>query len=174
METGEEDEITEYSCRAKLYNFATVAEGKKEWKERGLGIVRLNVNKPAPGEEDEDGLKARLLMRAEGSHRVILNTPVKKEIKFGGPTGGQPQGGYVYFMGAVDGKEGLELLQLKASSCSANPFTLHLVLMGNTDTGSSLPSNFTRRLRSCRTRCKGSIIYQTVQGGGFALQLGVD
>ena len=134
LETGEEDEITEYSCRAKLYNFATVAEGKKEWKERGLGIVRLNVNKPAPGEEDEDGPKARLLMRAEGSHRVILNTPVKKEITFGGPTGGQPQGGYVYFMGAVDGKEGLELLQLKVSSCSANPFTLHLVLMGNTDT----------------------------------------
>lgn len=114
LETGEEDEFTEYSCRAKLYNFASVAEGKKEWKERGLGVVRLNVKKAAPG-EDTTKPTARLLMRAEGSHRVILNTPVKKEIKFGAPTGGPPQGGFVYFMGAVDGKPSLESLQLKVS-----------------------------------------------------------
>ena len=114
LETGEEDEATEYSCRAKLYNFATIAEGKKEWKERGLGVVRLNVKK-AGSEDEEAKPTARLLMRAEGSHRVILNTAVKKEIKFGTPNGEAPQGGYVYFMGAVDGKTGLELLQLKVS-----------------------------------------------------------
>ena len=112
LETGEEEEMTEYSCRSKLYNFVTSADGKKEWKERGLGVVRLNVRKPGPEEEDAKS-RARLLMRAEGSHRVILNTPVKKELKFGAPDGGAPQGGYVYFMGTVDGKEGLELLQLK-------------------------------------------------------------
>lgn len=117
LETGEEDEFTEYSCRAKLYNFASVADGKKEWKERGLGVVRLNVRKAAPGEDDTKPT-ARLLMRAEGSHRVILNTAVKKEIKFGTPTGDAPQGGYVYFMGAVDGKASLELLQLKVSKMS--------------------------------------------------------
>lgn len=115
LETGEEDEVTDYSCRAKLYNYASVADGKKEWKERGLGVVRLNVKKAAPG-EDGTKPKARLLMRAEGSHRVILNTPVKKEIKIGAPNGGPPQGGYVYFMGAVDGKTSLELLQLKVRS----------------------------------------------------------
>ena len=115
LETGEEDEKTEYQCRAKLYTFVAGADGKKEWKERGLGDVRLNVKKPPPDEQDTKP-RARLLMRAEGSRRLILNTPVKKEIKFGAPAGGPPQGGYVYFMGAVDGKEGLELLQLKVSS----------------------------------------------------------
>ena len=117
LETGEEDETTEYSCRAKLYNFAVLADGKKEWKERGLGVVRVNVKKDPPGEEDTRP-SARLLMRAEGSHRVILNTAVKKEINFGAPDGGEPQGGYVYFMGAVDGKKTLELLQLNASLLS--------------------------------------------------------
>ncbi|KAF2484824.1 hypothetical protein BDY17DRAFT_351697 [Neohortaea acidophila] len=112
LETGEEEETTAYSCRAKLYNFADIGDGKKEWKERGLGVVRLNVSHGSAGKE-ETRLKARLLMRAEGSHRVILNTPVKKEIKVGAPDGGKPQGGNVFFMGAVDGKEGLELLQLK-------------------------------------------------------------
>ena len=124
-ETGEEDEITEYSCRAKLYNFAVVdpEKGKKEWKERGLGTVKLNIQNPAPGEEDVTKPKARLLMRADGSHRLVLNTPVKKEIHFGAPGGGAPTGGYLYFMGTVDGKAGLELLQLKVR-CSCLPFYL--------------------------------------------------
>ncbi|KAI4750339.1 hypothetical protein E4T44_14939, partial [Aureobasidium sp. EXF-8845] len=38
IETGEEGETTEYTCRAKLYNFVD----KKEWKERGVGVLRLN------------------------------------------------------------------------------------------------------------------------------------
>nr|POE54575.1 brefeldin a resistance protein [Quercus suber] len=97
LETGEEDEMTEYSCRAKLYNFTAIADGKKEWRERGLGILRLNVSKGFKAGEDEEASKAktqaRFLMRADGSHRVVLNTPIKKEIKFGAPTGGAPQGG---------------------------------------------------------------------------------
>lgn len=52
-------------------------------------------------------------MRADGSHRVVLNTPIKKEIKFGSVTGEQPQGGYLYFMGSIDDKPKLELLQMK-------------------------------------------------------------
>lgn len=116
VETGEEDELTEFSCRAKLYNFTEVTEGKKEWKERGLGVLRLNVGKIQHDAKDLRP-KARLLMRADGSHRVILNTPVKKEIKFGTPKGEAPSNGYLYFMGTVDGKEGLELLQLKVGLC---------------------------------------------------------
>jgi Ran-binding protein 3 len=113
LETGEEDETTEFSGRAKLYNFVAGADGKKEWKERGLGVVRLNVKNAA---DDEDAKPtARLLMRAEGSHRVILNTPIKKEIKFGSPSGGPPEGNYLLFMGTVDGKTTLEMLQLKVS-----------------------------------------------------------
>jgi Ran-binding protein 3 len=58
-------------------------------------------------------------MRAEGSHRVILNTPIKNEIKFGSPSGGPPEGNYLLFMGTVDGKTTLEMLQLKVSPVQA-------------------------------------------------------
>lgn len=112
VETGEEGEETLFTSRAKLYNFVMSDEvGKKEWKERGLGTVRLNLTAPTKG----DGVvkpKARLVMRADGSHRVILNTPIKKEIKFGDVKGLAPDNGFIYFMGSVDGGK-LELLQLK-------------------------------------------------------------
>ncbi len=114
METGEEDEEVVYACRAKLYNFAKVADNKKEWKERGLGNLKLNVTKPASTDGDKDGpIKARFVMRAEGSHRVILNTPVRKELRFGDSNGGAPTGGIIHFMGSIDGKPQIEFLQLK-------------------------------------------------------------
>ncbi|KAF2159354.1 hypothetical protein M409DRAFT_30232 [Zasmidium cellare ATCC 36951] len=108
LETGEEDESTEFSSRAKLYTFAA---DQREWRERGFGVVRLNVRRLQPDEDQKP--KARLLMRAEGSHRVVLNTPVTKEIKYGTHEGKKPTGGYFYFMGTIDGKPGLEVLQLK-------------------------------------------------------------
>ena len=128
METGEEHETIEFSCRAKLYNFVTSSDrpDKKEWKERGAGVLKLNVsNSPvvADGEEKDPAaslLKARLVMRADGSHRLILNTPVKKEIKFGSVAGDAPQGGLVYFMGSV-GDGGLQLLLLKVCRPSLPP-----------------------------------------------------
>lgn len=114
LETGEEDETTEFTSRAKLYSFAANAEGKKEWRERGLGVLRLNVKKLNEGEDGQhEKTKARLLMRADGSHRVVLNSPVMKDMKFGTPTGGPPQGGYMLFMGTIDNSSGLELLQVK-------------------------------------------------------------
>lgn len=118
LSTGEEEEETTYACRAKVYNYTSVSDGpdggsgKKEWRERGLGVLRLNVRR-----DDPDGKpRARFLMRADGSHRVVLNTPVKKEISFGAATGGPPQGGYCLFMGTIEGKTTLELLQLKVSA----------------------------------------------------------
>lgn len=119
VETGEEDETTDFSARAKLYNFTANADGKKEWRERGLGVLRLNVKKISEAEEEK--AKARLLMRADGSHRVVLNTPVMKDMKFGTPTGGPPQGGYMLFMGTIEGSSGLELLQVKVSSPYTRP-----------------------------------------------------
>lgn len=117
VETGEENEVTKYSCRAKLYNYSTLPDGKKEWRERGLGVLRLNVK--ASGDGDNDGKpKARFLMRADGSHRVVLNTPIKKEITFGTPSGAAPTNGFIYFMGTFDGRENLEMLQLKVRSGS--------------------------------------------------------
>jgi Ran-binding protein 3 len=51
-------------------------------------------------------------MRADGSHRVVLNTPIHKNIKFGDANGEEPQNGIMLFMGNVDGSK-IELLQLK-------------------------------------------------------------
>ncbi|RHZ88162.1 hypothetical protein Glove_26g128 [Diversispora epigaea] len=59
--TGEENEITQHSVRAKLY----CMDGQT-WKERGVGILRLNY--PRNYEKSP-----RLVMRADGVLRVILN-----------------------------------------------------------------------------------------------------
>jgi Ran-binding protein 3 len=114
--TGEEEERTEFNNRAKLYYFGLV-DGVKQWRERGSGVLRLNVKKPSADEPDAQP-QARLLMRADGSHRVVLNTIVKKELKFGDPQGGPPQGGSLLFMGTIPGVEEdntgkLELLQIR-------------------------------------------------------------
>lgn len=49
VNTGEENEETIHQVRGKLY---VLVDGKT-WKERGTGILRLNVRR-------EDGLRARL------------------------------------------------------------------------------------------------------------------
>ena len=108
VETGEEGETTEYTCRAKLYYFVD----KKEWKERGIGVIRLNVTEPKSDDENST-IKARLVMRADGSHRVILNTPVQKDLKYGDVHGNKPSGHFMSLMGSLDGKPQLEILQLK-------------------------------------------------------------
>jgi Ran-binding protein 3 len=113
--TGEEEEKTEFNNRAKLYFFG-LHDGVKQWRERGSGVLRLNIKKSSPDEPDAQP-QARLIMRADGSHRVVLNTIVKKELKFGDPQGGPPQGGSLLFMGTIPGVEDgagkLELLQIR-------------------------------------------------------------
>ena len=58
MVTGEEEERTEYQIQAKLFVMGPLPQGG--WKERGVGILKLNVNK-------ETGWDARL-----GVHPVCL------------------------------------------------------------------------------------------------------
>ena len=156
VETGEEDETTAYSCRAKLYNYFTLPDGKKEWRERGLGVLRLNVK---PGEDgDESGRpKARFLMRADGSHRVVLNTPIKKEIKFGTPSGAPPTNGFMYFLGTFDGRDNLEMLQIKVSQYSTRD-TLTSKLTMNFSSANNSPWNSTRRSSICKRRCRISAV----------------
>ncbi|WWD07404.1 hypothetical protein V865_005502 [Kwoniella europaea PYCC6329] len=69
VSTGEEEEETVFQTRAKLY----INDRKTGWKERGVGILRLNVNR-------SDGSGARLVMRADGVLRLILNSRIYKGI----------------------------------------------------------------------------------------------
>jgi len=66
--SGEEGEQHVFQSRMKLY----LLDGT-EWKERGLGQLRLNVA--------EDKSYARLLMRAEGVLRLVLNVRLIPNLK---------------------------------------------------------------------------------------------
>lgn len=73
VETGEEKEQELFRSRVKLYSLEN-AEAGLRWKERGVGMLKLNLHK-----EKES---ARLLMRTEATLRVILNSPVYTGLKF--------------------------------------------------------------------------------------------
>ncbi|KAI8430005.1 hypothetical protein MSG28_000452 [Choristoneura fumiferana] len=70
--TGEEDEIILFEHRAKLLRFVA---SSKEWKERGLGNIKLLVNK-------DNVQKLRLLMRREQVMKVCCNHAVTKAMSF--------------------------------------------------------------------------------------------
>lgn len=71
VKTGEEDEEVLYSHRAKLFRFDTAS---KEWKERGLGDIKLLRHK----ETD----KLRLIMRREHVLKLCLNHHLSDELEF--------------------------------------------------------------------------------------------
>ncbi|GAA5980688.1 hypothetical protein JCM10908_001737 [Rhodotorula pacifica] len=68
--TGEEEEETLHQVKCKLY---AMSEG--QWAERGTGPIRLNQT-AAKG--DKHG--ARLVMRADATHRLLLNAPLFHEF----------------------------------------------------------------------------------------------
>ena len=68
VKTGEENEEVLYSHRAKLYRFSN-----GEWKERGLGDVKLL--------QDKDTKKVRLLMRREQILKICLNHIVTPDLE---------------------------------------------------------------------------------------------
>lgn len=63
--TGEEDEETLHSARSKLFAMVDGA-----WVERGAGLLKLNA---IPG---SNNFAARLVMRADATHRLLLNAPL--------------------------------------------------------------------------------------------------
>ncbi|CAO1618307.1 unnamed protein product [Sympodiomycopsis kandeliae] len=89
LATGEENERTIHSVRAKLYaimkgegeNATSAADGA--WKERGTGTVRLNIPKSSSSSYGSSSSKsgARLVMRAEGVLRLILNVALFSGMK---------------------------------------------------------------------------------------------
>lgn len=89
LKTGEEDEKTVFSARAKLY---TTSEAG--WKERGTGTVRCNVPHQNSGKAG-----GRLVMRADGVLRVILNVNL-----FAGMSCDVAQDKFVKLVAVEDGK----------------------------------------------------------------------
>jgi len=71
LTTGEESESTLFSGEGSLYEYVSVGE-KNIWQERGKGEMRINV---------EDG-KARMIMRARGVLRLLLNARLWVGMKF--------------------------------------------------------------------------------------------
>jgi hypothetical protein len=94
-------------------------------------------------------------MRADGSHRVVLNTPIKKEIKFGTPSGAPPTNGFMYFLGTFDGRDNLEMLQIKVSQYSMRDALITKLTIEPSSVNNS-PWNSTRRSSICRRRCRDS------------------
>lgn len=137
VETGEEGEKTLFTSRAKLFSFDKIADGSSAWKERGSGFIKVNVrdvevseqneeeNDTVEGEdnENENGKeasqplktekKARFIMRANGTNRLVLNSPFDKHLEFGQPGGhgARPTGKQIMFLGLLD-SSALQLLQL--------------------------------------------------------------
>ncbi|KAI6780428.1 Brefeldin A resistance protein-like protein [Emericellopsis cladophorae] len=98
---GEQGEVTVVSVRAKVFHL----DKEVGWKERGSGMLKINVpvecveldhdNNPIPGsfdasgfelEDEEAGAKpnkvARLILRQDQTHRVILNTAIAPAMEF--------------------------------------------------------------------------------------------
>ncbi|KAH2793002.1 hypothetical protein KXW19_005080 [Aspergillus fumigatus] len=96
IETGEEQEKTYFSGKAKLFQFTN-----KEWKERGIGTFKVNV-RVTDGQEDKKA--ARMIMRADGVLRVMLNTPLFKGMKVGDPSGNEPKSKQIHLAGVEDGR----------------------------------------------------------------------
>lgn len=70
VETGEEEEDTVFSMRARLFRYARECDPPL-WKEKGIGTVRLL--------RDRASGKCRLLMRRDKTHKICANhyvTPV--------------------------------------------------------------------------------------------------
>ncbi|KAK5939904.1 hypothetical protein PMZ80_008286 [Knufia obscura] len=109
VDTGEEGEEVHFTSRARLYFF----DGA--WKERGTGVFKINVRTSEDGdaeprESDPEAQatngkrKARLLMRADATHKVLLNSPVFKGMKFGAPDGTEPTGKLMHLQSLENGK----------------------------------------------------------------------
>jgi Ran-binding protein 3 len=102
VETGEEDEETIFANKGKLYCFAN-----KQWKERGVGTFKVNVK------SDPDGKRTgRMIMRADGALRVMLNSAIFKGMHFGDQQGEAPAGRRIFLASKEDGKVANVLLQV--------------------------------------------------------------
>ncbi|KAJ5870399.1 hypothetical protein N7455_005340 [Penicillium solitum] len=102
VETGEENESTEFAAKGKLYYF-----DDKKWKERGTGTFKLNLKTESNGKKS-----ARIIMRADGALRVMLNSAVWHTMPFGDAKGSRPTTRDIYLASNEDEKVVSLLLRL--------------------------------------------------------------
>ena len=94
VETGEENETTEFTAKGKLYSF-----DDKKWKERGVGTFKVNLK------TDSDGKKyGRIIMRADGALRVMLNSAIWQTMPFGDIKGSRPTTRDIYLASKEEDK----------------------------------------------------------------------
>ena len=117
VETGEEEEETVFQARAKLFHYEDRA-----WKERGVGVFKINVRYESTSmgeseeskDEDQQDLenghfssterRGRMIMRTDGVHKVIFNSPIFKEMNIGSQDGSEPNGRTMLLTGLEDRK----------------------------------------------------------------------
>ncbi len=136
IDDGEAGEATLLQLRAKLFALESKEVG---WKERGVGTLKINVPKPCvsydengvpiPGSFDASGLEdedvdstgprvARLIMRQENTHRVVLNTIIVRAMEFKDkPSTTTAQIIFTAFEGDKEPKPVNMLLKASCSSC---------------------------------------------------------
>ena len=128
VDDGEGDEVTLLAVRARMFQI----EKGEGWKERGAGMLKVNVPKSTV-ELDDDGVpevgtfdasaldeddgstdrkNVRLIMRQDHTLRVILNTAIVPATKF--VVNQKLKATYVFFT-SFDGSEAKQV-QMKVSS----------------------------------------------------------
>ncbi|XP_056844682.1 nuclear pore complex protein NUP50A [Raphanus sativus] len=95
-ETGEENENAAFSADSIMFEYQDGG-----WRERGKGEVKVNVS--------SNGGKARLVMRAKGNYRLILNASLYPEMKLAS----MDKKGITFACVNSEGKDGLSTFALK-------------------------------------------------------------
>lgn len=104
VETGEENEKAVFTADSVMFEFVDGG-----WKERGKGELKVNVSTTGTD-------KARLLMRAKGNYRLILNASLYPDMKL---TNMDKKGiTFACINSASEGKEGLSTFALKFKDVS--------------------------------------------------------
>ncbi|KAJ5373111.1 hypothetical protein N7517_005117 [Penicillium concentricum] len=102
VETGEENETTKFSAKGKLYYF-----DDKKWKERGIGTFKVNLKTESNGKKS-----GRMIMRADGALRVMLNSAIWHSMPFGDTKSARPATRDIYLASKEDEKVVSLLLRL--------------------------------------------------------------
>ncbi|KAK2737080.1 hypothetical protein FQN55_001292 [Onygenales sp. PD_40] len=94
-----EEEVHEVRCKAMKYLPAQSEDTPEKWHTQGVGLLRILKNK--------DTSRCRMLLRAEPSGRVILNSNLSAHVTY------KPNKANVQFLVALPGKTEMWLVRVK-------------------------------------------------------------